>query len=208
MKKIFSIFGITFGIKSGMVEGFCMNKTPKVKRHPIITHLEFQKVKKEQRPLVHQWLKQPHISKWIHGQGLANTLEGLDKSFVGKANASYWIAYIQKEPFSFLITSEVENSDPFFSKYMNEVSKAITLDLFICVSEYLGKGIGPCMIEAFLESKFPKVTDVFIDPEVSNEYAVRAYQKSGFEILETFIASWHPVPHYLMRLKPESLLKP
>jgi len=41
---------------------------------------------------------------------------------------------------------------------------------------------------------------VLIDPEATNTKAIHVYQKVGFKIVEQFIASWHPVPHYQMEL--------
>jgi RimJ/RimL family protein N-acetyltransferase len=48
---------------------------------------------------------------------------------------------------------------------------------------------------------------VLIDPEISNERAVHVYKKAGFEIIGEFIAPWHPVPHYKMKLCIEDLKK-
>lgn len=56
------------------------------------------------------------------------------------------------------------------------------------------------MIHEFLISQFSHVTEVLIDPEVSNSRAVHVYKKAGFNIVGQFIATWHPVPHYKMRL--------
>lgn len=47
---------------------------------------------------------------------------------------------------------------------------------------------------------FSDITEVFIDPEKKNERAVHVYQKIGFRIVGEFIADWHPVPHYIMKL--------
>ncbi len=41
----------------------------------------FKHAIESQRELIHQWLKQDYISEWIHGQGLQNTLSGLEKFF-------------------------------------------------------------------------------------------------------------------------------
>lgn len=56
------------------------------------------------------------------------------------------------------------------------------------------------MIRQFLLSQFSDVSEVFIDPEKTNERAIHVYQKAGFRIFGEFIAAWHPVPHYQMRL--------
>ncbi len=154
----------------------------------------FKPAEVKDRPLVHKWLVQPHIAEWIHGIGLQNTLNGLEKFFRGECNTTYWIAYDKNTPFAFLITSP-------------EGHDATTLDLFICDLNYLGKGIAVPMIQEFLISQFPNVKRVLIDPEATNKRAIHVYQKVGFKIIGEFIASWHPVPHYQMELFMKDLLE-
>jgi len=145
--------------------------------------------------LIHKWLQQDHIKEWIHGKGLQNTLNGLEKFSRGESSTTYWIGYHKNIPFAFLITSP-------------EGSEATTLDLFICDLDYLGKGLAVPMIREFLTTHFSKVKKVLIDPEATNERAIHVYQKAGFKIIGEFIASWHPVPHYQMELYMEDLLNP
>src|SRR5262249_34723961 len=85
----------------------------------------FAHAKSTQRTLIHQWLDQKYIKEWLHGVGLQNTLNGLEKFFLGTSDTTYWVGYDKDIPFAFLITS-FEGSD------------AITLDLFICNPNYLG----------------------------------------------------------------------
>lgn len=119
-------------------------------------------------------------------------MNGLEEFFQGISDTTYWIGYDQEIPFAFLITSFKE-------------SDAITLDLFICNINYLGKGIAVPMIRTFLITHFPKIKKVLIDPEATNARAIRAYEKVGFKIVGEFIASWHPVPHFQMELDMRSL---
>lgn len=151
-------------------------------------------VEVKDRSLVHEWLIQPHIAEWIHGKGLQNTLNGLEKFFRGESDTTYWIDYDEDIPFAFLITSP-------------EGTDATTLDLFICDLNYLGKGIAVPMIREFLVTHFPNVKRVLIDPEATNQRAIHVYQKVGFKIFGEFIASWHPVPHYQMELYMKDLLE-
>jgi RimJ/RimL family protein N-acetyltransferase len=156
----------------------------------------FSHAKSSQRALLHQWFQQPHILEWMHGAGLQNTLNGLEKFFRGESSATswaYWIGYDKEVPFAFLITSP-------------EGEDAITLDLFICDLSYLGKGLAVPMIKAFLITHFPHVKRVLIDPEATNTRAIHVYQKVGFKVIGEFIASWHPVPHYQMELQMSDLL--
>ncbi len=142
--------------------------------------------------MIHQWLAQDYIAKWIHGAGLQNTLNGLEKFFQGKTTTTYWIGYDGEIPFAFLITSP-------------EGDDATTLDLFICDPNYLGKGLAVPMIRTFLKTHFSHVKRVLIDPEATNTRAIHVYQKVGFKITGEFIASWHPVPHYQMELQMKDL---
>lgn len=166
--------------------------------HPIdeyckCSSFHFKLAKSSQRALLHQWFEQKHIKEWMHGVGLQNTLNGLEKFFQGKSDTTYWIGYDKNIPFAFLITS-LERND------------AITLDLFICDLNYLGKGIAVPMIREFLIKHFSNMKKVLIDPEAANERAIHVYQKVGFKIIGEFISNWHPVPHYQMELDMKDLL--
>ncbi len=153
----------------------------------------FAPAKTAQRNLLHQWFEQQHIKEWLHGAGLQSTLKGLEQFFQGTSRTTYWIGYDKEIPFAFLITSP-------------EGEEATTLDLFICDLNFLGKGISVPMIKNFLISHFSHMKRVLIDPEVDNSRAIHVYKKVGFKIIGEFIASWHPVPHYLMELYMKDLL--
>lgn len=158
-----------------------------------LSSFAFRFAQKSDEKMVHNWLRQDYIAEWIHGVGLQNTLDGLTKFFQGQTDPTYWIGYHENTPFAFLITSP-------------EGEDAITLDLFICNTKYLGKGLAVPMIKEFLVSQFPHVKKVLIDPEATNTRAIHVYQKVGFKIIGEFIASWHSVPHYQMELNVKDLL--
>lgn len=160
----------------------------------------FKPVENSQEDMVLQWIKQPHINEWLHGDGLNNTIEDINKFVNGQsAWAKHWVAYDQNIPFAYLITSEIDDEE-------EDLGTTITLDLFICRLDYLGKGLAVKMIHEFLINQFSNVETVLIDPEMRNKRAVYVYQKAGFKIIGEFIAPWHPVPHYKMQLKVADLL--
>lgn len=164
-----------------------------------------------QRELIHGWLRQDYIREWIHGQGLQNTLVGLEKFFQYQAEGKglertceitqHWIGYDGDKPFIYFLVSNVfKNPTDEYAKHSETNGFVITLDVFIGDREYVGKGLGSIVIKEFLLSQFSDVSEVFIDPEQSNTRAVHVYQKVGFRIVGEFIATWHPVPHYIMKL--------
>ena len=119
-----------------------------------------------QRNLLHQWFEQKHIKEWLHGAGLQNTLNGLEKFFQGTSNTTYWVGYDKNVPFAFLITSP-------------KGEDAITLDLFICDLNYLGKGLSAGMIREFLITHFSNMRRILIDPEATNTRAYTATENIG-----------------------------
>jgi RimJ/RimL family protein N-acetyltransferase len=122
-------------------------------------------------------------------------LKGLDAFFSGNPDPIYWVGYEGNTPFAFLITSK-------------EGDDGITLDLFICDLNFIGKGLAVPMIRQFLKDHFSHMRRVLIDPEKTNYRAIHVYKKAGFKIIGEFIAPWHPVPHYQMELEllPEAPL--
>ena len=175
------------------------------------SHFIFKPAIEAQRELIHQWLQQDYMREWIHGQGLQNTLAGLEKFFQYQAKGKgldrqteitqHWIGYDDDKPFVYLLTSNVfKNAADTYAKYCELDGFAITLDIFIGNTDYLGKGLAGTVIKEFLLTQFSDVSEVFIDPEKSNQKAIHVYQKAGFRIVGEFIAAWHPVPHYIMKL--------
>lgn len=154
----------------------------------------FTPAKSSQRTLLHRWFQQSHIQEWMHGVGLQNTLNGLERFFEGKSDTTYWIGYDKDIPFAFLITSP-------------EGKDTTTLDVFICDVKYLGRGLAVPMIRKFLIDHFSQVAKVLIDPEATNVRAIHVYEKVGFKTTHEFIASWHPVPHYQMELYMKDLME-
>lgn len=181
-------------------------------------HFTFKSPVESQRELIHQWLRQDYISEWIHGQGLQNTLTGLEKFFQYRAQGKeldrqsrmtqHWVGYDGDKPFVYLLTSNIFKDDPEdeYAKYSEIDGLAITLDIFICDKDYLGKGLATDVIRQFLLSQCSDVAEIFIDPEKLNMRAVHVYQKVGFRIIGEFIAAWHPVPHHIMKLEMNELL--
>lgn len=167
----------------------------------------FKPVDKAHRSTVHQWLKQPHVAKWFYGQGLTNTLNHLDEFLDGSSGGQYWLGYDQNRPFAFFITSNVEKPLDELTKWCTKNGDAITLDLLIGEIDYLGKGISHILIQEFLLSRFPNVSEVLIDPEATNSHAIHVYKKVGFKTLAEFIPSHSPHLHYMMSLDMTKLTK-
>jgi RimJ/RimL family protein N-acetyltransferase len=168
----------------------------------------FRPVDAEHRALVHAWLVQPHVAEWFYGQGLQNTFTHLDEFLQGASQSQYWLGYDKDNPFAFLITSSIAKPHDELSHWCTEKGDAITLDMLIGDMTYLGKGLSHVLIQEFLTSQFSDAAEVLIDPEATNLRAIHVYQKVGFNIVDEFIPSHSPNPHYMMRLSMKKLKKP
>ncbi|NGX31010.1 MAG: Aminoglycoside N(6')-acetyltransferase type 1 [Chlamydiae bacterium] len=178
--------------------------------------LTFLAAKKNHKQCIFQWLDKEHVRPYFYGQGLQNTIDGLEKFIKGEDCLwDYWIAFFDDEPFGFLMTSIVKESeakDPnsAYAKWIEPGCKMITLDILIGEEKYLGRGLAARMIREFLLDKFSDVSTVFIDPAIDNYKAIHVYEKVGFKKLEQFMPSWNPsdsTPNWMMCLKMEDLTK-
>ncbi len=162
---------------------------------------EFCSVRPDQKPLILSWLARPHIAEWLHGDGYGYTLESLDLLLSGGAvETSHTIAYRNGCAFAYVLSSRVEVTETRYAAVPFRGSTAFSIDVFVGDPADTGHGYGTEMLRAFLTNCLSDASDAVIDPEVSNERAVHVYSKLGFRIVETFIAPWHPVPHFLMHM--------
>lgn len=172
--------------------------------------LSFCSLDKEKAPLVKSWLQQDYVAKYWYGIGLEKTLKTIDRFVKGEEPLyKLWIAKYQNASFGFLMTSPVDIAQKrsIFFRFCNSNTIAITLDLLIGEPPFLGKGLSVPMIQQLLVQKYPDVTDVFIDPSLSNPSAVYVYKKVGFKPVDTFVPDWCPTEHILMQLKMNKLKK-
>ncbi|MFZ0566003.1 MAG: hypothetical protein WAM28_07450, partial [Chlamydiales bacterium] len=88
----------------------------------------FRTVNENDRGLVHSWLAKPYVAKWFYGDGLANTLKGIDEFIGGISDTKYWLACDGNRPFAFLITSLVKKPEDELSKWCIAKGTTITLD--------------------------------------------------------------------------------
>jgi aminoglycoside 6'-N-acetyltransferase len=165
------------------------------------------------KPTLFEWLNSSHVQEFFYGYGLTNTLNNIDLFCDGiNTNGSYsfehWIAYLNDEPFGFLITSLIEgpyNKDDDYNRWFIEGGSTYTLDILIGPKEYLGKGLAATMIKAFILDKFQDADFFLIDPEVANPKAIHVYEKVGFKKIAQFTPDFNPKPHIMMRMAVDEL---
>ncbi len=148
-----------------------------------------------------EWSGREHISRWLHGEGLRNAVASLDRFLSCPASDPvHWLALLSGRPVAWLIVSRLDGTEPRYGAVRFVGDRVRSLDVFIGDADDLGRGYGTALISEFLERCMPDASDVVIDPEATNPCALHVYRKVGFRMVDTFIAPWHPVPHWLMHL--------
>ena len=169
-------------------------------------NLTFKPLVSDELPLLHKWLNTPHVSKWwFLDLGIRNpTLEEVQSVWNRRLNnteaVEYYIVLLDLTPIAFIqwsILSEESKSMALVKKSDNVAG----IDVFIGEEDCLYKGIGPVLINKFLEEivfRNPDIQSCIIDPEPENTSAIRAYEKIGFKHTHTVYNEKIGVYAYMM----------
>lgn len=153
--------------------------------------ISFIPVEPDHYPLLHFWLKQPHLQEWWGDAdeelaSIKTMVEGddttrpflilLDGQPVGYIQ--YWFACDQKD--------DATLSEYPFLKHVPD--DAVGIDLSIGDPQNLSRGIGSAAVMAMVEMlRSLGHTTIVIDPDPANHRAVRAYEKAGFRAIPSLI---------------------
>ena len=147
----------------------------------------FETVHDAHRPLVWEWLNQPHWQRWWGEPNteMAEIFEPTDTSWHG------FIARLDDVPIGFIqhwrvgtaIDDGYLEEAPWLSWFPRETRG---IDLSIGPEELLGKGYGSRMLTQFVADVVEPLSppQIIIDPEVGNDRAIAAYRKAGFTQLD------------------------
>ena len=139
-----------------------------------IKNFEFKKLSNEDIPLIHSWLKRPHVSEFWN-EPTASDLETFKKNFEGRIKTDKvnpYIVILQGKPIGYIQSYSVDE-------------KTFGIDQFIGVEEFVNKGLGSMFVKEFTDELLmnKKVTRIVTDPSVLNLRAQKAYEKAGFKKL-------------------------
>lgn len=140
----------------------------------------FVKVGRGDYPMLRQWLASPHIGGWWDppDQEIALIEKDMDNPRVDMR-----IVWLDDMPFAFVQDYDLLESQEHY--YCSKPPKSRSLDTFIGVPQFLQKGHAARYLRVRCGQLIGAgVPYVFIDPEVENTRAVRAYQGAGFVIIE------------------------
>lgn len=127
---------------------------------------------------------------------------------------TYWIGFIEKEPYCLVMTSAMEDDEDlpvYYKACISKTGKTCGLDFMIGNKSFVGKGLAGPTLEAFMqfmrESVDSNIDTFMIDPEEANTRAKRVYEKAGFKAVAEFVStqgSNEGKKHFLMTKKTKS----
>lgn len=143
-------------------------------------NVTFAAIDKSNMPYLEHWFSMPHVLEWWEDSH--ETLEDIKSGeYFKEYDVSSFIAAIDGQPIAYIQAWKPSANDEY--PWQADLPKdARGIDLFIGPPEYLGKGIGPQIISAFIKKlRNEGAGSIFIDPDPNNSRAVRAYEKLGFK---------------------------
>jgi len=153
----------------------------------------FEKANKDIVDIIFSWLKEPHmIEFWDNSQehkdDILNFIHGRKQDYFA-GTTRYWVAYIENEPYAFILSDVIEIDQEDLSEVhkavMSTIGTNIAIDFGIGNSKYLGKGLAAKTLEEFMifykKSVDPMADTFLIDPDANNPRAFHVYEKAGFK---------------------------
>lgn len=163
--------------------------------------IRFDPLQEKHFPLLLKWLKAPHVKAWWD-QDVHWTKELIEKKYgcyvQGAKRLNSTDGIIEKPMHAFIMC--INGQEIGYIQYYNAYdfpreqgyeleglpSSLASIDVFIGEADFIGKGLGPVLMEAFLsEHVFKSFDAVFVDPDTTNTQAIRAYTKAGFKTIRT-----------------------
>jgi aminoglycoside 6'-N-acetyltransferase len=161
--------------------------------------IEFEPLRKVDLPRVHEWLEPEHVRRWWRDsldesiRQYAQAIDGLDPS-------DHYLIVVDGRPIGMIETYLVADH-PDWDAIVQVGDGVAGVDLLIGEEELTGRGLGPRVLEAFVNDV------VFANPgthacvaavEEVNRRSWRAFEKAGFRHVRDVEEDGRP--HRLMRL--------
>lgn len=153
---------------------------------PEARSIRFEPVAESHLPMLHGWLREPHVRHWWGDpdEELALIRQILEED----DGTEGFVVYVDNIPVGYIQSWRPANFDGTHwieeAPWLRDVPcDTVGIDIFIGPANLIAQGVGPRIIRAFAERLFKGgVPRLIIDPDAANRRAVRAYEKAGFTI--------------------------
>lgn len=141
--------------------------------------------------LLHEWLRRPHVKRWYTDHGTYDeVVDHYLPAIEGRDPTDHYIVVLDDRPIGMLQTYVVADY-PEYAKLVDVGDRTTAgVDILIGVEELTGRGLGTEILRRFVADVVfarAETMAVVADPDVENVASVRAFEKSGFRAVRTFV---------------------
>ena len=144
--------------------------------------ISFRSVCESDFPLLLEWLKAPHVAQWWDCAEIA--IKKIEKHIEDK-NVWPFLTLLDGDPFGYLQICSLDVERNKEISHLALPTGTMGFDQLIGPEDKVGKGLGPRFMDLMIKRLFDEgVPVVLVDPHPNNIFAIRAYEKAGFERLD------------------------
>lgn len=152
----------------------------------------FRQVEENDIPLLYKWFHEPHVSKWWPVPRESEYFEQFLARIRSKGTTPY-VGLYKGRPLGYVQCYPIGQKDRDWLPPLPEGT--IGTDQFIGEPDCIGKGYGTAFLREFARfyaKQEPGISTIIVDPDPTNEAAVRCYEKVGFKSRGVVNAPWGP----------------
>jgi aminoglycoside 6'-N-acetyltransferase len=161
--------------------------------------IEFQPLRKDDLPLVRDWLEREHVRKWWR-DSLDESIAEYEQAIDGLDPSEHYLIVLDGRPFG-MIETYLVSDHPEWDEIVQVGEGVAGVDLLIGEEDLTGRGFGPHVLEEFAErivfaNAATHACVAAVDEE--NRRSWRAFEKAGFRYVRDVEEEGRR--HRLMRL--------
>ncbi len=148
--------------------------------------VEFRPLRRSDFPLVGQWLSAPHVEPWWREAYDPASIESTYGPAVdGEDPTELFVVQRDRRPIG-LVQRYLVDDNPDWKESLEPAAvpqPSVGIDYLIGMPELIGKGLGPTIIDRFVNDawrRYPRVVAAVASAQQANRPSWRALEKSGF----------------------------
>ena len=165
--------------------------------------IAFRPLRQDDLPRLHQWLQRPHVRRWWGDEyeHFEAVVAHYGPALEGSDPTDLYVILLDGRPGGYIETYLVVDH-PEYEAHVQVGPGVAGVDLFIADEELIGRGLGPRILDSFVESVVFARDDVHAAvaaPRCENAASIRAFEKAGFRRVRITTDPEEPGLHQLMR---------
>jgi len=143
--------------------------------------ISFRPLMKEDLPALRAWLETPHVKEWWRDD-VEESIADYAKEIEEGSATSFFVIVVDGRSVGMIQSYRVDAYEEYRAGV--RIDDAAAVDLLIGDASQTGGGLGPRVIEAFVEQvvkhRYPEARFLVASPSINNARSIRAFEKAGF----------------------------